>query len=142
MKKLTDRNTVRQFMRFVLVGLLNTAIGLGVTYILMGAFSVDYRLANAAGYGVGVLNSFFWNKLWVFGSRNSGAAREFIIFIIIFVICYGLQYWLLTLSVGRLGMNRYLAQLLAMGFYTVLSFVLNRTVTFASGRRPGRIIKV
>ncbi|MEG1586734.1 MAG: GtrA family protein [Bacteroidales bacterium] len=117
-----------QFLKFIGVGVLNTLISLLVIYLLM-KFGVDYKLANLSGYIAGVINSFIWNKTWVFGSKN-GVLREMFWFGISFAICYGLQYLLLLMMVEKWAWNTYFAQLVAMATYTVANFILNRLVTF------------
>ena len=60
---LPHKATIAQFSKFVFVGLLNTAISLAVFYLLYNLFAVDYTISNLLSYIVGVINSFFWNKL-------------------------------------------------------------------------------
>lgn len=117
-----------QFLKFIGVGVLNTLISLLVIYLLMQLGS-DYKLANLAGYVAGVINSFIWNKRWVFDSRKS-VWRELFWFGISFIICFALQYMILLVLVEQFNWNKYFSQLIAMGVYTVANFVLNRLITF------------
>lgn len=117
-----------QFLKFLGVGVMNTLISLVIIYGLMG-LGVNYKLANMIGYIAGMSNSFVWNKKWVFGSKNA-IWKELFWFSVSFAICYGLQYGVLKLMVEKWHWNDYLAQLLAMGFYTVTNFILNRLITF------------
>lgn len=117
-----------QFLKFLGVGVLNTLISLAIIYITM-SFGLNYKLANMIGYIAGMSNSYIWNKNWVFGSKNN-VLKELFWFSVSFAICYGLQYGLLVLMVEQWHWNDYLAQLLAMGAYTVTNFVLNRMITF------------
>lgn len=127
-KRETKKEIRIQFLKFIGVGILNTLLSLGVIYLLM-KLGVNYKLSNLAGYIAGVINSFIWNKTWVFGSKN-GIWKEMFWFGISFGICYGLQYGMLVLMVEKWAWNAYLAQLLAMGAYTVVNFFLNRLITF------------
>ena len=68
--KRIDRHTALQFFKFLIVGCINTGLSLAVIYILQNGFDVKYTKANLIGYILGVINSFFWNKLWVFQKKD------------------------------------------------------------------------
>ena len=137
-----QRAVVSQFMRYVCVGIMNTCITLVVIFSCKSVLGVNPWVSNALGYVAGFLNSFIWNKLWVFHSKNN-ALREGIKFIGGFMLCYGLQLlvtWLLTthtplaswqLDIAGFTLSGYgLSTLLGMCFYTLSNFVYNRVVTF------------
>lgn len=130
MKKF-DKAEIIKFIKFLVVGCINTLITLVVIYILMHLFRVDYKTSNAAGYVVGLVNSFFWNKLWVFKKRNGGLFKEVALFVIFFLICYGAQFICLLVLVEKMGVDKSLSQFLAMIVYTLLNFIFNRLFTFA-----------
>ena len=57
-----------QAAKFGAVGLLNTAVDLGIYFSLTRWILVDPVLAKSISYSAGLLNSFFWNKSWTFRS--------------------------------------------------------------------------
>ncbi|MDP3710846.1 MAG: GtrA family protein [bacterium] len=63
-----------QFGRFVAVGFLNTAIDFGVLNILSSLSGVTSGFiiggVNLPGFTIAVVNSYLWNKLWVFSSKE------------------------------------------------------------------------
>ena len=69
-----------QFGRFFVVGALNTIIDFGVLNLLSRATGIAAGFilggVNVPGFLVAVMNSYLWNKLWVFkeGSRELFAA--------------------------------------------------------------------
>lgn len=128
--KRIDRKTVYQFIRFAIVGVLNTSVSLVIIYLLMHLFSVEYKLSNLIGYIAGVINSFFWSKLWVFKKNNSNIIKEAVCFIIIFAVCYGIQFAALLLFVETWHIDKDISQLLGMCVYTLFNFILNRCITF------------
>ena len=131
-----ERGTVVQFGKFLIVGCLNTGVSLAVIYLLQNGLGIKYTLANLVGYIVGVVNSFFWNKLWVFRKKKGNFVRETLLFLLIFVLCYGVQFACLRLLVEVLSVPATVAQLLAMGVYTVANYILNRCITFKKSSLP------
>lgn len=119
-------------LRFAAVGCLNTLLTLAVIGALMHWGGADYRAANAAGYVAGVVNSFVWNKLWVFrtGGGRSETLREAVRFLVACAAAYAVQYAALCLLVERLGAGEYPAQLAGMAVYTAVNYLMNRLVTF------------
>lgn len=72
MKRIQRRHidTALQFSRYALVGAMNTLLTLAVIFVAKGLFHCNPWISNAAGYLVGFINSFVWNKKWVFRSHN------------------------------------------------------------------------
>ena len=136
------RKTIVQFMKYVIVGCMNTAITLGVIFVCKSLLDVNPYLSNALGYIAGLINSFIWNKNWVFKSQN-GYSREAIKFGIGFALCYLLQlgvvYALNSTTFGTyewqildiFTISGYgVATLLGSVACTVVNYVYNRVVTF------------
>lgn len=57
------------FIRFCSVGVLNTLIGLAIIFGLMRFGGVQYVLANAIGYAIGMMLSFALNRSWTFAHK-------------------------------------------------------------------------
>lgn len=143
LKTITDRRTLFQLLRYALVGVMNTVLTLAVIFVLKSFAGVNPWTSNAIGYVAGFINSFVWNKLWVFRSHNH-FFRESLKFGLGFLICYGLQFvvtWALT-SLTPLGSWQFetlgltfsgygVATLLGMAFYTLANFIYNRLITFS-----------
>lgn len=128
--KYCDKKTLWQLIRFGIVGVINTLITLAVIYLLQEVLDVKYTTANLAGYVTGVINSFFWSKLWVFKKLNSNFIREAVLFLISFGVCYGIQFVSLLVLVELLHIPDLWAQLLGMVVYTLCNFIMNRCITF------------
>ncbi len=122
-----------QFVRFLLVGVCNTAVGLSCIYLAMWLFSIDYRWANAFGYAVGCVVAFLLNRSWTFRSRNSwwGSLARWLIVV---MVSYMLNF--LTILALRQGflINVYIAQLGGNIVYTGAAFVGSRLFAFREVR--------
>ncbi len=138
----SHKKTVFQFVRYALVGVINTMVTLFVILICKSLLGINPWVSNAAGYVAGFINSFIWNKLWVFNSHNK-VMHEALKFIGGFLICYGFQFlvtYLLTdrtqlgdmeWAIRNFTLSGYgVATILGMIVYTLANFIYNRLVTF------------
>lgn len=131
-----------QFVRFCLVGVLNTLVDYGVfvfSYnVIMGRNeSLDF-LAIGLGWCAGVVCSFICNSRWTF-EQKKWSGKKIVLFIILNGILYGLT-WLSCRLLGSFGIVEELAKLITLPFTTILNFLGNKLVIFrnagktASGR--------
>ncbi len=119
-----------QFIKYGLVGVVNTLITGVILFTLMNCFGVSYKTSNTVGYIAGFINSFIMNKLWTFKDNKAPTIKQFLRFTAVFVICYLLQRWLLIFLVEELIINKNISQLIGMIFYTLISFVFNKLFAF------------
>ena len=134
---------VVQLIRYAIVGTMNTLLTLAVIFICKSIIGINPYVSNAIGYVVGLINSFIWNRAWVFHAKGCGrihhqAAR----FLIGFLLCYGIQLlvvWLLNKSsfgdievtFWGITLSGYgLATLIGNVVYTGCNFVYNRMIAF------------
>lgn len=131
-----------QFVKYCIVGVLNTLVTLGVIYICKSFLGWNLYLSNVLGYVAGVVNSFLCNKSWVFKSDGS-YMREAVRFLAGFLVCYLLQLWVVwaitaksiighcDFAVAGIVISGYgIATLVGNVVYTLANFVYNRMVTF------------
>ncbi|MEL6266900.1 MAG: GtrA family protein [Pseudomonadota bacterium] len=124
------REDVMEAIRFGLVGIVNTAAGLGTIYLAMW-FGVAPVPANMIGYAVGIVVSFTLNRLYTFkGPTRPGAVLRFLV---CFAISYGVNLAVLT-TVLALGVSPWLAQPIAMVSYTGCFFLISKFYVFAPAR--------
>ena len=63
-----------QFVKFGLVGVLNTLISEGL-YVIIVFFGGHYLLASLVGFVLSVLNAYYWNSKYVFKEELGGEKR-------------------------------------------------------------------
>ena len=140
--RLLRNNSLIQFLKYACVGVLNKLVTLCVIFICKVLLGVNPLVSNAIGYVAGVVNSFLWNKNWVF--KTSGHyTREAVKFIVGFLICYGLQFltvWLLSYQTPLKEFQVYIFAFTLSGYgiatlignvvYTMTNYVYNKIVTF------------
>ncbi len=127
MEKKKREETVR-FVKFVIVGMGNTLVTY-VAYVVLRMLGVGLDWANFLSYVAGVVNSFVWNRCWVFRRSGGSVLRQSVFFLAGFAVCYGVQ-WLVFRGLLSTGVGEHVAQLLAMCVYTGTNYLYNRCVTF------------
>ena len=124
------KETVIQAVKYGIVGASNTLITAIVIWVMMKGLDFSDVTANITGYIAGVLNSFIWNKQWTFQS-SAGWLGSALRFGAVFGVCYLMQLGLLLYVLNPyLDIDPYYNQLIAMLFYTVINFVMNKFYTF------------
>ena len=131
--------------RFILVGLVNTAVGYGVMfglYNLAGLHTwgdTGYWLSSAANYIVGSVVSFFLNKHFTFRSREKGAGVV-LRFALNIAVCWALAYglakpvmvWLLSDTGWSQQLQGNLSMLAGSGIFVFLNYFGQRFFAFRS----------
>jgi putative flippase GtrA len=120
-----------QFIKFAVVGVLNSAIQYLVFLFLYSLTGTQYLLASIIGYVAGMTNSYILNRRWTFGSRNQKLLTELSRFVAVNLISLGANLGLLYLLVSTGVMVPQWAQVLAITGSTLVNFVLNKVWTFA-----------
>lgn len=124
---LAGRLPARQFIRFLVIGGINTLFGYGVfaSFLFVG---FHYAIAALMGTLLGVLFNFVTTGRLVFNNRNN-----YLIFK--FVITYGIVYGLNLLGLKVFNLFRvsnYLAGAILILPTAVIAFLLNKKWVFAS----------
>lgn len=137
----------KEFIKYCLVGLVNTFVGIGSALICLNLFMLSYATATACSYILGILTSFYLNKKFTFKS-NGKPLTEFVKFAGTMFPAYVLSYWA-GYSVCRFLMDKNMfdfaaeivgrpaslvsdniALLLSMAIYLILGFSVNKFFVF------------
>lgn len=116
-------------VRYALVGLVNTMVGLGVIYFAMYFLEFSDVRANALGYLVGVIVSFLLNRQWTFrdtGPIGPALAR----FLAVLLVAYCANLGSVLALVELAAVNRYLAQAAGVLPYVVVGYLGSRYFAF------------
>jgi putative flippase GtrA len=136
------KSTVRQFLRYCLVGGANTIIDLLMLNVLLWCFPTNnvqvLALYNSFAYTGGALSSFFLNKYWTFRRKRRTTSREavrFAISLLLEVIYSSVLVWLAGKALQPFITNVTLwgnaSKLIAVVIGTVISYSFMRFWTFA-----------
>ncbi|MGG1676508.1 GtrA family protein [Neobacillus sp. NRS-1170] len=117
-----------KFLKFGAVGIFNTLITIG-SFTLFVYLGINYLIANTIAYGLGTINSFFWNKNWVF-QEKSGTLMLFLKFFVVNLITLGFNTLSLYILVDQLNIHSATAQIISTFLGMVVNFFLNQKWTF------------
>jgi putative flippase GtrA len=120
----------RSIARYLLVGVLNTSVSLGVIYVAMDLAGINYAVANLIGYALGVLMSFFLNKYWTFNERSSKSVAQFGRFVLVVLVAYCCNLATVALLIPAFAHRRILAQALGVIPYTAIGYLGSRFFVF------------
>jgi len=129
----------RKFLKFILVGIINTIVGSAIMFALYNAAHVSYWLSSACNYCLTSVLSFFLNKYFTFGVKQWSAFMVFT-FIMTIAIAYLTAY-----GIAQPAMNYFLqnspqkirenaALFTGMCLFTGLNYLGQRLVVFRAGR--------
>jgi putative flippase GtrA len=97
------RHTFGEFVKFALVGLLNTGVDVAI-FFLLTRIGTPYVAAQVVSYSCGAANSYLLNKVWTF--RSSGLSyAELIRFMVVNLVSLGISVAVLSLLHETAGVN-------------------------------------
>lgn len=95
------KQALTQLVRYAIVGVISNALGY-LLYIGLTALGMGPKLAMTLLYGVGVVQTFVFNKRWTFG-HNGGNREVFIRYCAAYVFGYVINLVVLIVLVDRAG---------------------------------------
>jgi putative flippase GtrA len=121
-----------EFIKFSLVGASNTAISI-IAYNLLLKIGILYLVASSLAYGIGMINSYLLNKIWVFESKIS-AKKTIPKFLLVNLVSLSITNFLLYLNVSVLGLNKALGQLIVTVTILIINFLGSKLWIFKNQR--------
>jgi putative flippase GtrA len=124
------RHSIGEFVKFVLVGLLNTAVDVAIFFLLTW-FGIQYVTAQIVSYSCGAGNSYLLNKFWTF--RTSGLSyAEIMRFTTVNLVSLGISIVVLSLLHETAGMELAAAKGVATVSALAANFLGNKLWVFKS----------
>jgi len=122
---------IGRFLRFGLVGFSGVFVDLTVFYLLRTVIHLGLTRSTILSAGVAIINNFLWNDLWTFSDisqRQRYPHQRFKRFLKFSAICLAgviLQALIINFLYNVLGINQYLAKLIAIAVATIWNFWIN-----------------
>ena len=128
-----------QLAKFALVGVLNTSIDFGVYNFLIATTLATKGpgiiLINATSFSLALINSFFWNRDWVFGESKKNKFSTFAVVTLIGLLINTGAVFAITTYVNPVLVDTpevwaNIAKLLATGMSLVWNFLGYKLIVF------------
>ena len=126
----------KKLIKFLIVGLINTAVGAGVMFLLYNLAHFSYWVSSACNYIAGGTVSFFLNKYFTFQNHEKSPGQV-LLFIFTLAVCYVLAYLIAKKAVYALLFTQTqkvrdnISMLAGMCLYTILNYFGQRIFVFA-----------
>ena len=127
---------VVQFIKFGLVGVFNTVIGLGIYYVFIWIDdSIGMALlGQAVGWTCGVLNAFILNRLFVFKESKEVWWKILLKLYVAYGLSLVITLVLTFLLIEVLGVSMVLTPLLILFVTVPLNFLMSKYWSFRESR--------
>lgn len=127
--------TDKTFMKFIMVGVINTVVGTAIMFVFYNVFHLSYWVSSASNYFFGSIVSYFLNKHFTFQYHEKGWASLFR-FTVNIIVCYLLAYgiakplmkWMLTDTSVTIQENVSMA--VGMCLFVVFNYLGQRMFAF------------
>lgn len=148
----------KEFIKYCLVGIINTLAGLTTAYTLLNLFSFSYLVSTSAAYVVGIITSFVLNKIFTFKDKSENHLVLFVKFALAMLPIYSISYflgWLTSKVIFSVSLLDNLATkvaeailiahdkvtdnfaiLISMTIYLLLGFFVNKFLIFNKKNKP------
>ena len=126
---------MKQFIKFVIVGSVNTAIDFFIYFSLTRGtdfFERHLLRATIIAFSIAATNSFFWNKKWTFRDHGKNYHIQYSKFLIVSIGGLLLSQGIFVIGVHYLKISDILTKLAAVAIVTFWNFTLNKLWTFKS----------
>ncbi len=125
----------KTFLKFIIVGIINTIVGAGVMFSLYNIFHCSYWVSSVMNYVVGSIVSFFLNKYFTFKSKFF-SFKEVLYFTVNIAVCFFIAYGLAKpfamylLNGYSLSVQENTAMFIGMVIFTGLNYLSQRFIVF------------
>ena len=129
-----------RFIRFGLVGLSGVFVDMTILYLLSDntTLALPLTLSKIVAAELAIINNFFWNDAWTFQdiARQQPSKKQKIKRLIKFnLVCFAglvINVFVLNLCFNFFGLNRYLANLIAIALVTIWNYWINLKLSWRS----------
>lgn len=125
----TLENGINKFIKFGLVGVLNTLIN-WIIFAVLNFVGVYYIVANVIAYAIATANSYIWNSKWVFKYNGKDKKETTIKFVILNLIGLALNTAILYFLVDILLFNKLIGLVITTVIVMVINYIVNKIWVF------------
>lgn len=139
MKNIVKKIFDKTFLKFIIVGIINTLFGTGIMFVLYNLVGCNYWISSMSNYIFGSIISYFLNKYYTF--QNTDKSFKVILkFVVNISCCYFIAYGIakplvrIILQNASKKIQENMAMLVGMGLFVVLNYLGQRFFTFKNSK--------
>ena len=118
-----------QLAKFGAVGATGYVVNLAIYTALLRGAGWQYAYAATVSFLVAVTNNYLWNRVWTFRHQRGHLGFQGLRFLVVALVAYIANLGILSALIA-LGMDKVLAQAIAIVLVTPLNFVGNKLWSF------------
>jgi putative flippase GtrA len=119
-----------KFFKFGLVGCTGLIVDFSITWFCKEKLLINKYLSNSFGFTFGVINNYFLNKYFTFQNQDTHISSQFLTFLMVSVVGFGLNTLFLYLLQKKTKINFYLCKGIVTGIVFFWNFGANTLYTF------------
>lgn len=125
---LKDRDSQKQFIKYIFVGGSSAVCELGSFTVLRSIVELEISTSNIIATIIATTFNFILNRGWAF-NNNSNLSKSMVLYLCLFLINMIFSTWFIGILVN-IGVMDFVAKLITMVMVTVWNFVLYKKVVF------------
>ncbi len=133
---------LRRWLVFNAVGAMGVAVQIAALVVLTEAAGLDYRLATVLAVETAILHNFVWHERWTWRDRASGRPGPWTRLARFNLVTGALSIAVNVVFTGlyatAFGVHYVIANLLAIGTGSLLTFIANDRFVFRAGTAAAR----
>ncbi len=124
------RKTSLQFIKFCIVGIISTLLSYIAFYMALNFLQINYLISSALGFIFGFSLNYPANKYWTYAKKKDPQEKHIIPYISLYLFSLGLSLIMLRIMVETLAIIPEIANIVSIGFTTVVNFIGTRFFIF------------
>ncbi len=121
---------ILRFLKFGAVGLSGLIIDFSITWLCKEMLKINKYVANGIGFVFGVTNNYFLNRIFTFQNQDPNIGIQFLSFLLISIIGFGLNTGLLYFLQKKTTLNFYACKIFVTIIISLWNFIANSFYTF------------
>ena len=119
-----------KFVKYVFFAIITSVLNVGTYMIFYNLIIDNIIISNVVAYTVSITTSFVINKKVVFKNNNKSIFRQIFSYLLVKVLSFTIDSFVLLVAVDYLGLNNFLSKLIANASTTISNYTLNNKVVF------------
>lgn len=119
-----------QFFTFGLVGFSGLVVDFGITWLAREKLQWNSYVANGFGFVFGVVNNYFFNRLFTFQNQDPNVGKQFFSFFIIAIIGFFISTAFLYLLQKYTRLHFYVAKFAVTAIVFFWNYTINSLFVF------------